>query len=182
MSSKTEEKHQNMFKRILCLLNQSGFGMFWIDVIFVQETPEPPPRQERLCPCNILLSSPQLVTMFATRNKCIASSNKCLTSSNKKLLVTFNPSGPIRAERPCRCHSLAARLPRPFAGAPFGRFAHTSLAGECSTHEMIEAEPLHNEANDPFVQLKGGTKKMLVDLLDVSSFLFCDLPSQSSKI
>ena len=27
----------------------------------------------------------RLETMFATRNKCIASSNKCLTSSNKKL-------------------------------------------------------------------------------------------------
>ena len=30
-----------------------------------------------------------LGTMFATRNKCIASSNKCLTSSNKKLLGTM---------------------------------------------------------------------------------------------
>ena len=29
-----------------------------------------------------------LGTMFATRNKCIASSNRCLTSSNKKLLGT----------------------------------------------------------------------------------------------
>ena len=28
----------------------------------------------------------KLGTMFATRNKCIASSNKCLTSSNKKPL------------------------------------------------------------------------------------------------
>ena len=29
-----------------------------------------------------------VVTMFAIRNKCLASSNKCLTCSNKKLLET----------------------------------------------------------------------------------------------
>ena len=30
----------------------------------------------------------KLGTMFATRNKCIASSNRCLTSSKKKLVET----------------------------------------------------------------------------------------------
>ena len=32
----------------------------------------------------------QVVTMFASRNKCIATSNKCLTSSNKKLAAKWS--------------------------------------------------------------------------------------------